>query len=131
MAVDSRLGQTTPREPGVSVAGEPEVVRVLSERRFRSAPGRSRTPPSAPRTPTSRPDQGLPASVNRKPSALSKPRPQVIIISEPSAEPARRVRTGRSLSARSGSSAALNDTPRHADARPTSVHTEERPAGSA
>ena len=47
----------------------------------------------------------------------------VIIVSEPSAEAARRVRTDRSTPARSCSSAAHNDTPRHADARPISVHT--------
>jgi hypothetical protein len=48
----------------------------------------------------------------------------VIIVSEPSAEVARRVRTGRSAPVRSRSSAAYNDTPRYADARPISVHTE-------
>ncbi len=50
---------------------------------------------------------------------------QVIIISEPSAEPARRARTDRSTPARNRSSTAHNDTPRHADARPISLHTEE------
>lgn len=57
---------------------------------------------------------------------------QVIIISEPSAEPARRAHTDRSTPARNRSSTAHNDTPRHADARPISLHTEEimsRPGG--
>ena len=49
----------------------------------------------------------------------------LIIVSEPSAEAARRVRTGRYTPARSRSSAAHNDIPRHADSQPISVHTEE------
>lgn len=49
----------------------------------------------------------------------------MIVVSEPSAETTRRVRTRRSTPAHSRSSAAHNDTPRHADARPISVHTEE------
>jgi hypothetical protein len=48
----------------------------------------------------------------------------VLIVSEPSAEAARRVRTRRSSPVRSRSSATHNDTPRHSDARPISVHTE-------
>jgi hypothetical protein len=48
----------------------------------------------------------------------------VIIVSEPSAKVARRVRTGRSTPARSRSSAAHNDIPRYADAQRISVHTE-------
>jgi hypothetical protein len=48
----------------------------------------------------------------------------VIIVSEPSAQVARRVRTERSAPVRSRSSAAHNDTPRYADARPISVHPE-------
>jgi hypothetical protein len=50
----------------------------------------------------------------------------VIIVSESSAEATRRGRTGRYTPARSRSSVAHNDTPRHPDARPISVHTEER-----
>jgi len=49
----------------------------------------------------------------------------MIIVSEPSAEAAQRVRTSRSSPARSRSSAARNDTPRRANARPINVHTEE------
>jgi hypothetical protein len=49
----------------------------------------------------------------------------MIIVSEPSAETARRVRTDRSISARSPSSAAHNNTPTYTDARPINVHTEE------
>lgn len=71
------------------------------------------------------PIRDLPASVNRRTTALTKPHSQVIIVSEPSAEAARRASTGRSIPARSRSSATHNDTPRHADARPISVHTEE------
>jgi hypothetical protein len=50
---------------------------------------------------------------------------QVIIVSEPSADATRRVRTERPTSARSRSSAPHNDTPWYTDARPISVHTEE------
>jgi hypothetical protein len=46
----------------------------------------------------------------------------VIIISESSAEGTQPVRTDRYTPARRRSSAAGNDTPRHADARPVSVH---------
>src|SRR6185437_5060313 len=53
---------------------------------------------------------GLPAPVNRRTFVLSKPRPQVIIVSEPSAEAAPRVRTSRSTPARSCIAAAHNDT---------------------
>jgi hypothetical protein len=49
----------------------------------------------------------------------------VIIISEPSAEAVPRVRKGRSSPVRSRSSVAYNDTPRYADARRISVHTDE------
>jgi hypothetical protein len=49
----------------------------------------------------------------------------VIIVSEPSAETARRVRTDRSISARSPSSAAHNNTPTYTDAQPINVHTKE------
>lgn len=48
----------------------------------------------------------------------------VIIVSGPSAKAAQRVRTGRYTPAGSRSSATHNDTPRHADTRPISVHTE-------
>jgi hypothetical protein len=76
--------------------------------------------------PTSRgPIRDLHASVNRRTTALAKSHSQVIIVSEPSAEAARRASTGRSIPTRSRSSAARNDTPKHADARPISVHTEE------
>ena len=75
--------------------------------------------------PTSRgPIRSLHASVNRRSSALSKPCPLVIIVSEPSAEAARRIRMGRYTPARSRSSAAHNDPPRYADAWQISVHTE-------
>jgi hypothetical protein len=47
----------------------------------------------------------------------------MIIVSEPSAKATRPVRTGRYTPARSRSSAAHNGTPRYADARPISVHT--------
>jgi hypothetical protein len=57
---------------------------------------------------------GLPAS------ALN-----MIIVSESSAEVTLRVRTERCATVRSRSSAAHNDTPRHADAQRISVHTEE------
>jgi hypothetical protein len=49
----------------------------------------------------------------------------MIIVSEPSAEATQPVRTERSIPACSRSSAAHNDTPKHADARPIRVHTEE------
>jgi len=49
----------------------------------------------------------------------------MIIVSESSAEATQPVRTGRPIPARSRSSAAHNDTPKHADARPIRVHTEE------
>ncbi len=49
----------------------------------------------------------------------------MIIVSEPSAEATRRVRTERCAPARSRSSAVHNNTPGYADARPISVHTEE------
>jgi len=49
----------------------------------------------------------------------------VIIVSEPSAEAARPVRTDQSTLARSRSSAAHNDPPRHADAQPVRVYTKE------
>ena len=71
------------------------------------------------------PTRALPTPVNRRFSALTKPRPQVIIVREPSAKAARRTRTGRYTPARSHSSLAHNDTPRQADTRPISVHTEE------
>jgi hypothetical protein len=48
----------------------------------------------------------------------------VIIVSESSAEATRRVRTGRYTPADSRSSAARNETPWYAEARPISVHTE-------
>ncbi len=43
----------------------------------------------------------------------------MIVVSEPSAEAVRRVRTGRSPPARSRSSAAHNDIPRHTDVQPS------------
>src|SRR2546423_621074 len=43
------------------------------------------------------PTRKLPATINRRPSALSRPHPQVIIVSEPSAEAARRVPHGSIL----------------------------------
>ena len=43
----------------------------------------------------------------------------MIIVSESSAEATRRVRTGRSTPARSRSSTACNDTPRHTEAQPS------------
>ena len=49
---------------------------------------------------------------------------QVIIVSEPSAEATRRVRTRRYTLACCRSSAAPNDTPGCADAQPISVHTD-------
>jgi hypothetical protein len=50
---------------------------------------------------------------------------RLIIVSESSAEAARRVRTGRYTPVRSRSSAARKDTPRYANVRRISVHTEE------
>jgi hypothetical protein len=50
----------------------------------------------------------------------------VITVSEPSAKVTRPVRTGRFTLACSRSSAAYDAAPRHADARPISVHTEVR-----
>jgi hypothetical protein len=47
----------------------------------------------------------------------------MIIVSEPSAEATQSVRMGRYTPARRRSSAADNDTPSYADARPISVHT--------
>jgi hypothetical protein len=56
----------------------------------------------------------------------------VIIVSEPSANATRRVRTGRFTPARTTSSAARNNTARYAGAPPISVHTEAlSPATSA
>jgi hypothetical protein len=49
---------------------------------------------------------------------------QVIIVSEPSAEATRRVRTRRYTPTLRRSSTAPNDTPGCADAQPISVHTE-------
>jgi hypothetical protein len=66
-------------------------------------------------------DQGVERAVAR----FWGPRVTVIIVSEPSAEAPPRVRIERSSPARSRSSAAHNDTPRHTDAWPISVHTEE------
>jgi len=54
----------------------------------------------------------------------------VIIVSEPSADGARRVRTGRCIPRRSRSSVAYNDTPRHADAQRIRVHTRSARKGS-
>lgn len=50
----------------------------------------------------------------------------MITVSEPSAEVSQPVRTGRYTPARRRTSAARDDTPRYADARPIRVHTEER-----
>jgi hypothetical protein len=123
--MDSRLGQAI-QGTGVPVAGNQVwFVSLVS-----GASGQNKHQASlgdhysAPSTPTSRSDQGLPASVHRRPSAPSKPRPQVIIVSEPSADAGRRDRTGRSIPVRSRSSATHNDTPRHLDALPIRVHTE-------
>jgi hypothetical protein len=80
-------------------------------------------PDPTPHTTSRGSNQSPPGSVNRRSSALSKPHPQVITVSEPSAEAARRANTGRSIPARSRSSATHNDTPKHADARPIRVHT--------
>ena len=55
----------------------------------------------------------------------SGPALNMIIISEPSANMTQPVRTSRYTPARCRSSAARNDTPRYADARSISVHTEE------
>jgi hypothetical protein len=56
--------------------------------------------------------------------AAGHQRVAMIIVSESSTEATRPVRTGRSIPARSRSSAVHNDTPKHADARPIRVHTE-------
>jgi hypothetical protein len=50
----------------------------------------------------------------------------MIIISQPSAEAARRVHTERSSRARSRRRATRSDTPMHANAQPISVHTTHR-----
>jgi hypothetical protein len=63
--------------------------------------------------------QGLPAG-----AAFEAP-PNMIIVSESSAEATLLVRTGCYTTARLRSSAAPNDTQRYADIRPISVHTEE------
>lgn len=57
---------------------------------------------------------------------MQPPKLNMIIVSESSAEARRPDRTSQSTTAYSRGSAAFNDTRRHADLRPISVHTEER-----
>ena len=57
----------------------------------------------------------------------SRPALNMIIVSEPSAEATQAVRTARYTPAHHRSSAAHNDTPRHADVRPISVRRRARP----
>ena len=54
----------------------------------------------------------------------------MITVSEPSAEATQLVRTSQYAPARRRNSVPRADTRRQADARPISVHTEERPTGS-
>jgi hypothetical protein len=62
---------------------------------------------------------------NVPPGAVSRLTLTMIIVSEPSAKATQPVRTGRYTPTRRRSSAACNNTPRYADGRPISVHTEE------
>jgi hypothetical protein len=102
--------------------GRHQVTAVLTA--TSSTVSHSNTTRRTPHAHVAREIRDLHASVNRRTAALSKSHSQVIIVSEPSAEAARRASTGRSIPARSRNSTPHNDTPQHADARPISVHAE-------
>jgi hypothetical protein len=67
------------------------------------------------------PHQGAPPCL---PDCFQTP-PEMIVVSKSSAEAMRGVRTDRYTPARRPTSAAHHDTPKNANARPISVHTEE------